>query len=98
MGPGTGETVMNMIYNSATFCVVEFAPIHLEGAPLPADAVGGYEIMDKVARRGLFIEGPAARAFRDHVAHMIESEPTMDEFDEFLGGFAPIMQMPVILH
>ncbi|CAN5193754.1 DUF3567 domain-containing protein [soil metagenome] len=89
---------MNMIYNSASFCVVEFAPLETADDEAADDAVGGYEIMDKVARRGIFIDGQAARAFRDHVAAMIQEEPSMDDIDEFLDGFSPMMLQPVVLH
>jgi hypothetical protein len=60
--------------------------------------LGGYEIMDKVARREIFLEGPLALHFRARVSALIDSQPSMEEIDEFLGGFRDLMQQPVVMH
>ncbi len=85
---------MQMIYNSPNYCVVEFPPQdgHL------AMSSGGYEIVDKNARRELFIDGAMAERFREHVEKLIKEEPSLDEVDEFLGQFDSLMQQPVVLH
>jgi len=96
---------MNMIYNSPNYCVVEFAGV-LAHAPEQAVIeiagghafMGGYEIMDKHSRREIFIDGSLAVHFREQVSQLIETEPTMEEVDEFLGGFSPLMQQPVVMH
>lgn len=82
---------MNMIYNSPNYCVVEF------GAIEPRQS-GGYEIMDKNARREIFLAGPLADDFRRGVARLIASGPTTEEIDEFLSQFDELMQQPLILH
>jgi G3E family GTPase len=46
---------MNMIYNSPNYCVVEFK------SPEGESFSGGYEIMDKTARREIFLGGRARR-------------------------------------
>ncbi len=81
---------MNMIYNSPNYCVVEFR--ELEGQP------GGYEIMDKAARREIYIDGPMAQSFRENVQELIASEPTIEEVDDFLSRFDGLMQQPLTLH
>ena len=84
---------MNMIYNSPTYCVVEF---DLEGDPL--NVLGGFEIMDKTAKRETFIGGVMAERFREDVAELVESDLTYEEIDEYLSRFDDIMQQPLALH
>ena len=81
---------MQMIYNSPNYCVVEFK-----------DAEGtyaGFEIMDKAARREIFLGGALARQFREDVSELIAAEPTLEEVDEFLSQFDGLMQQPLTLH
>jgi hypothetical protein len=85
---------MNMIYNSPHYCVVEFSDFDEAGAH-PA---GGYEIVDKSMRREFFLGGKDAESFRASVQALIDSEPSLDEFDEFLGGYTGLMNQPVVLH
>ena len=90
---------MQMLYNSDSFAVVVF------GASDDADEGSdnlflrsGYEIVDKFARKEIFIEGALAESFKEGVEALIETEPTEEEFDEYLGRFSPLMQHPVVLH
>ena len=84
---------MQMIYDSPSFCVVEFSDI--EGEQHPA---GGYEIVDKALRREIFIGGAQADAFRDNVSALIDSEPSVDEVDDFLSDYTGVMSQPLRLH
>lgn len=83
--------MMNMIYNSDHYCVVEF-DAH---ASLIA---GGFEIVDKGARREIFLNGVLADDFRRGVADLVASGPTVEEVDAFLSRFDPLMQQRVMLH
>jgi hypothetical protein len=83
---------MNMIYNSPNYCVVEFKSA--EGEPF----TGGYEIMDKTAKREIFIGGVLAEKFRTDVAELIATEPSTEEVDDFLSSFGGLMQQPLVLH
>ena len=83
---------MNMIYNSPNYCVVEFK------ATSETHAAGGYEIMDKTAKRELFIDGVLAEKFRSDVAQLIAREPSIEEVDDFLSNFEGLMQQPLVLH
>jgi hypothetical protein len=85
---------MNMVYNSSNFCVVQFTGFG-EGEAHPA---GGYEIMDKNLRREIFLDGKQAECFRHEVAEFISGEPSSDEFDDFLSGYASLMNQTVALH
>jgi hypothetical protein len=86
---------MNMIYNSPNYCVVEFRPAQGDpGQSFP----GGYEIMDKAAKREIFLGGALADKFRTDVAELIATEPTVEEVDAFLSNFDGLMQQPLVLH
>jgi Protein of unknown function (DUF3567) len=85
---------MNMVYNSSNFCVVEFSDF----GDLDQHPAGGFEIMDKGLRREIFLDGKQAERFKSDVAALISSEPTSDEFDDFLAGYAGLMTQPVALH
>ncbi|HEU4622012.1 MAG TPA: DUF3567 domain-containing protein [Burkholderiaceae bacterium] len=95
---------MNMIYNSPNYCVVEFAAPDESDTRSSAEAQvqaafnGGYEIVDKMGRREIFLDGLLAESFRERVNALIENEPTMEDIDDFLGGFTALMQQPVTLH
>ncbi|GGI18918.1 MAG: DUF3567 domain-containing protein [Oxalicibacterium faecigallinarum] len=85
---------MNLIYNSEQYSVVEF------GADSDQDALrfGGYEIMDKPAKREIFIAGPMAESFRQNVRDLIASEPSEEEIDDFLGAYDVMMSQPMTFH
>lgn len=83
---------MQMIYNSPNYCVVEFPTP--EGQP----SRGGYEIMDKTGRRELFLGGALADKFRFDVSRLIDTEPSVEEVDDFLSNFEGLMQQPIVLH
>jgi hypothetical protein len=85
---------MQMIYDSPSFCVVEFSDIG--GEQQHPD--GGYEIVDKALRREIFIGGAQANAFRDNVRALIDSEPSVDEVDDFLADYTGVMSQPLRLH
>lgn len=89
---------MNMIYNSENYCVVEFPAGQSTPEATPAFR-GGYEIVDKNARREIFIDGPLAVSFRDRVSALMNSDTsTTDDVDLLLDGFTALMQQPVVLH
>lgn len=89
---------MQMLYNSDHYVVVEFdvgadASIDGEGSDK-----GGYEIVDKLARRGIFLNGAVADGFKAGVDALVERDPTEEEVDEFIAGYTLLAQQPVILH
>jgi hypothetical protein len=91
---------MLMLYNSENYAVVQIdlpateAVGDVEGTP----ARGGYEIVDKFARKEIFLEGEMAATFRDGVQALIDTDPSEDDIDEFIGRFSSLMQHPVVLH
>lgn len=66
--------------------------------PMPWMTRGGYEIVDKTARREIFIEGALAERFEAGVKDLIDGEPSEEDIDAFLDEFAAMAQHPVRLH
>lgn len=85
---------MNVIYNSEQYSVVEF------GVDADQDALrfGGYEIMDKPAKREIFIAGVLAESFRRDVKDLIATEPSVEEIDDFLGNYDSFMSQLTVFH
>ena len=96
---------MQMLYNSDSFAVVQFdvegQPVAGSVATAPGDeplSHGGYEIVDKFARKEIFLQGAMAESFKEGVQALIETQPSEEEIDDYIGRFASLMQQPVILH
>ena len=90
---------MQMLYNSEQFVVVAFeVPAVATGDGEPAPARGGYEIVDKFARKEIYIEGALAARFQQGVQALVQQGPNEDALDEFIGGFTAMAQQPVLLH
>lgn len=77
---------MKVVYNSAHYQVLEYP------------AQDGFELLDKESGLGAFIRGGVAARFRESLKVVIAGDPSMEEFDEFLGGFQPWMTQKVVLH
>ena len=101
---------MQMLYNSDSFAVVLFdvasgpreTPVALAGEEpqpqLTPLTQGGYEIVDKFARKEIFLQGAMAESFKEGVEALIETRPSEEEIDDYIERFASLMQQPVILH
>ena len=104
---------MQMLYNSDSFAVVLFdvaestSPATALRAALDTDADaptaarlthGGYEIVDKFARKEIFLQGAMAESFKVGVEALIETRPSEEEIDDYIERFASLMQQPVVLH
>ncbi|MDE1949932.1 MAG: DUF3567 domain-containing protein [Burkholderiales bacterium] len=86
---------MQMLYNSDSFAVVQLVA-EAEDGPL---ARGGYEIVDKFARKEIFIEGAVAESFERGVQALIEARPESAEaFDEFIERYTQLAQQPLMVH
>lgn len=93
---------MQMLYNSDSFIVVQF-DVPAPGAPegttdAPALGRGGYEIVDKLARKEIFLEGLMAESFKTGVQAIVDGEATPEAFDEFIGRYSALAQQPVVAH
>ena len=105
---------MQMLYNSDSFAVVLFDvaeatppaidtdidadPQALNPAAATKLTHGGYEIVDKFARKEIFLQGAMAESFKVGVEALIETRPSEEEIDDYIERFASLMQQPVVLH
>ena len=99
---------MQMLYNSDSFVVVQF----LSNAPAGADSgtgpstgagaavgsVGGYEIVDKLAGKEIYLQGAVAESFQRGVEALVQQGPREEDLDAFIAGFTVLAQQPVVLH
>jgi len=97
-----GVSSMHMLYNSDSYAVVQIE-LQADGqVPIVGEAEaltrGGYEIVDKFARKELFIEGALAQTFKEGVEALIESSPSVEEFDAYLERYAAMALQPVVMH
>ena len=67
----------------------------VEPAPL---TYGGFEIVDKFARKETFLHGAMAEVFKEAVQALIETRPSEEEIDDYLERFTSLMQQPVVMH
>ena len=92
---------MQMLYNSDSFTVVAF---DLPGAPAAAGAEapeasrGGFEIVDKFAKKDIFLEGAVAETFKAGAMALMASEPSEEDMDEYIGRFTAVVHQPLVLH
>jgi hypothetical protein len=92
---------MHMLYNSDNFAVVQIdlTPELVSGlSQAQTLSRGGYEIVDKFARKELFIEGALAEQFKVGVDALIESSTSVEEFDAYLEQFSGLALQPVVMH
>ncbi len=61
-------------------------------------ALGGYEIVDKFARREIFIDGAVAEGFRHGVEALMKRESSADDLDEFISRYTVLAHAPLALH
>lgn len=90
---------MHMLYNSDSFVVVQFQ--------LPEDEIagvagrGGYEIVDKFARKEIYLQGAVAESFQRGVEALVHSstqDNREERLDDYIAGFVALAQQPVVLH
>lgn len=97
---------MHMLYNSPSFSVVKFDIQVAEPRPgefLKANPElqlnrGGFEIVDKLSRKEIFIEGALAQQFQEGVDALIEQDPSEEDLDDFIEGYASMGHQPVVMH
>jgi Protein of unknown function (DUF3567) len=96
---------MQLLYNSDSFAVMRFAQAENDGLALDDTAqVGrgcasdGYEIVDKHARKEIYLQGLVAESFSKGVMALVEQGPDQEVFDDFIAQFTVLAQQPVVLH
>lgn len=104
---------MQMLYNSDHFVVVAFdlsgeaasVPVQPPQAGsdpaaviAPAPRQGGYEIVDKLTRKEIFIQGAVAASFQQGVQALVEQGPDPEALDDYIGSFTTLAQQPLLVH
>jgi hypothetical protein len=90
---------MHMLYNSESFVVVQFLqPPHADQERPVNPALGGYEIVDKLAGKEIFLQGAVAESFQRGVEALVQQGPSEEMLDDFIAGFTVLAQQPVLLH
>jgi hypothetical protein len=94
---------MNLVYNSDAFAVVQItldgdmAPTLADETPRPLS--GGFEIVDKLAKKGTFLDGAIAQSFREGVQALSEGhEPSVEEIDDYIAGYTQLALQPLVMH
>lgn len=85
---------MEMLYNSDSFVVVRFDTPGRE----PGTAASGFEIVDKFARKEIYLQGALAERFERGVHELVQQGPSLESLDEYIAGFADAAQQTVVLH
>jgi len=88
---------MLMLYNSDSFAVVQF-DLGGDAAGSATPRGGGYEIVDKFARKEIFLEGAVALQFKAAVDALAQTSPSEEEFDDLIGLYTTLAQQPLVLH
>ena len=91
---------MHMLYNSDSFAVVAFDIPQVAGEagdPSP-EPRGGFEIVDKFAKKDIWLEGAVAETFKAGALALMASEPSEEDIDEYIGRFTLGAQQPLVLH
>lgn len=88
---------MQMLYNSDQFIVVQF-DLPVDDSPGAQVARGGYEIVDKAARKEIYIEGLLAESFKNGVQAIVDGDASPEAFDEFIGRYTALAQQPLVAH
>jgi hypothetical protein len=89
------SVAMQMLYNSDAFVVVGFELPAAADQPLQQ---GGFEIVDKVSRKEIFLSGLLAETFEQGARALSERNPSPDQWDDYISGFTTLAQQPVVMH
>jgi Protein of unknown function (DUF3567) len=89
---------MHLLYQSDSYIVVRFEVPVAQESQSGSLSRGGFEIVDKFARKEIFIEGALAQQFEDGVTALGEGEPTEEDYDDFIERFANLGNTPVLMH
>ena len=92
---------MHLLYQSDSYIVVRFdVPITdtAQDDTMPHLSRGGYEIVDKFARKEIFIEGALAQQFQEGVEALSEGDSSEEDYDDFIERYANLSQTPVQMH
>lgn len=77
---------MNILYDSDAYCVAEFS------------ADRGVELMDKQARRSVYLGGALAAGFRRSFRSLVLGDPEEEDVDALIERYTDLPAQPIVLH
>lgn len=77
---------MNLLYDSASYAIVAY----------PVEE--GFELVDKLASRSLFVQGSVARDLRRTLDEIPDSERDEEAIDALLDAYCAGAARPIVLH
>ena len=75
-----------------------------DAAPTATDSLrvlpahGGYEIVDKLARKEIYLQGLVAASFQRGVKALVDQGPDPQALEDYIASFTVLAQHPVVLH
>ena len=87
---------MQLLYNSEAFTVLQISVSDAEDEGVPLR--GGFEIVDKSSRKGIYIEGALAEGFQRGVQAIVAQGPNEQALDDFIAGYSALAQQPLLMH
>ena len=79
-----GQAVMQVIYNSDNYYVVEYSDQR------------AYELVDKRSARGTFFQGDGATKFMQFMRIVVGEDASIEHIDDFLGSFDTLLDRRVV--
>ncbi|MDR0379499.1 MAG: DUF3567 domain-containing protein [Candidatus Accumulibacter sp.] len=77
---------MNLVYNSKHYAILAY-PVQR-----------GFELVDKLGRRSLFVQGSVAVGLREAIDRVPDAERDMDSIDSLLDDYCVGNAKPIIFH
>ncbi|MDR2787279.1 MAG: DUF3567 domain-containing protein [Candidatus Accumulibacter sp.] len=78
---------MNLVYNSRHYAILAY-PVQK----------GGFELVDKLGRRSLFVQGSVAIGLREAINRIPDGERDMDSIDSLLDDYCVGNARPILFH
>lgn len=91
---------MQLIYNSDSFAVMHFVNLPLADgqAPHAGSPMGGFEIVDKHARKEIYLQGAVAESFQRGVKALVDQGQDPEALEDYIACYTVLAQQPVVLH
>jgi hypothetical protein len=77
---------MNLVYNSECYAILAY-PVQ-----------EGFELVDKLGRRSLFVQGSVAVGLREAIGRIPDKERDMESIDALLDGYCAGAAQPITFH
>ncbi len=94
---------MQLVYNSDGYAVMQFTPQPEADAAEPTAAhtsahQGGFEIVDKLTRKEIYLQGAVAESFQAGVKALVDQGKDPAALEDYIACYTVLAQQPVLLH